>query len=290
MVLRWGRVCSGLPIEPPVLDPSLPPVPPERPKADARQAALDAGWCKPSLLRMLPALVQLILGRLGNRSRAVHLDVPALARLGEAARRGAPDDVVLGANDVLTAHLTRMLARLCHPPGTSCLQVVVLDGRRHLLGVPGNFAGNASITALGARFDAGVGLAELAVATHRALSPWLERPSPTMAAQWCRSLELMHHRLFMANYDLAATYTRRPTVFYMNNFARLPIYDVDFGSGPPTRVIPHDLPDPILVWPAPPALGGVEVYLAGVLDRASRALGDEAWWSELEGGQPSPLA
>ncbi len=32
-------------------------------------------------------------------------------------------------------------------------------------------------------------------------------------------------------------------------------------SARPVRVIPHDLPDPLLIWPAPPDRGGVEGYL-----------------------------
>ncbi|MBN1336060.1 MAG: hypothetical protein JXB39_08880 [Deltaproteobacteria bacterium] len=283
MARAWSRICTGRPVEPTVLDPSLLPSFPDRSKDEAVRAARDAGWVKPSVLRMLPTLARLMLGRLGNRSRPILLDASALDAIGDAAGAGLPEDVRLGRNDVITAHLTRMCARLCHPPDTVCQQVVVLDGRGHLSGVPDAFVGNVALSALGARFPAGASLPEVALATHRALAPWLARPSPALDALWCTSLELMRHRVLMATYDVSATYTRRPTVFYVNNFARMPVYDVDFGTGPPVRVVPHDLPDPILVWPAPPGRKGVEVYLAGVLDRASRAWGDDAWWAELRG-------
>ncbi|HET7133558.1 MAG TPA: hypothetical protein VFJ95_14995 [Gammaproteobacteria bacterium] len=48
------------------------------------------------------------------------------------------------------------------------------------------------------------------------------------------------------------------------------------------RAIPHNLGDPILVWPAPPAVGGLELYFSGPLARAlGRAGGDERWRQEL---------
>lgn len=281
---RWGQICRGETIELPLIDQGRLPTAPQRTKAEVKAQALAQGW-RGFALAALPALAKLILGRLKNRSQPYHLDDEALARILERARAGAPDGVRIGANDALTAHLTGLWARLCHPPGTEVGQVVVLDGRRHLEGVPLAFAGNAAMSVPGARFSAGASLPEVALATHQALEPWLAKPSAAMTAHWRLSLELTHHGVFMSFFDIGATYARRPTVLYMNNFSRMPIYEVDFGSGPPVRVIPHDLPDAILVWPTPPGQGGVEVYLAGVLDRASKAWGDEVWWVELKTGR-----
>ena len=87
-------------------------------------------------------------------------------------------------------------------------------------------------------------------------------------------------------YDVAAMHAARPTLTYVNNFWALPIYDVDFGEegAPvlPVAAIPHALPDPVLLWPAPPDQGGVEVYFAGRHARALRRLPkDDPWWTEL---------
>jgi hypothetical protein len=50
----------------------------------------------------------------------------------------------------------------------------------------------------------------------------------------------------------------------VKNFSKLHIYDIDFGSGLPVKVIPHNLSDQVVIWPAPPAVGGVEVYFSGI--------------------------
>ncbi len=282
MVDNWGRLYRGLELEPPVLDQGLLPAPTERPKDQAVQAAMAAGWAKPSLLRSLPTIAKLAMGMLTNRSRPIHLDTDFEERLRQAA--GAGD---FGRNDLLCAHLSRTCARLYgHGADTLCQQVIVLDCRRRLPGIPRAFVGNASMNVVAAEFPGDVSLDVLARATRDALGPWLARPSPTMAAQLQLMQELMHHKQFLMHFDITAMHGARPTISYINNFARLPIYDVDFGtpSAPlrPRRAIPHDLPDPILLWPAPPDQGGLELYLTGSPEKAIRELStDDPWWAEL---------
>ena len=63
---------------------------------------------------------------------------------------------------------------------------------------------------------------------------------------------------------------------------KLPIYDVDFGGRGPVRAIPHNLLDPVLIWPAPPNVGGVEVYLTGMAAHAAARLADDdPWWGDV---------
>jgi len=52
----------------------------------------------------------------------------------------------------------------------------------------------------------------------------------------------------------------------------LPVYDLDFGSGKPQFVIPHDLLDQVLIWPAHPDKGGVDVYFSGIPARVIQKL------------------
>ena len=50
----------------------------------------------------------------------------------------------------------------------------------------------------------------------------------------------------------------------------------------PVLNIPHNLPDPILIWPAHPDRGGLDVFLTGVIARAINRLDDHhAWWHEM---------
>jgi hypothetical protein len=282
LVHNWGRLCRGLDIEPPVLDQSLLPLPEARSKAQAAQAAVDAGWTRLPLIRGLPTLARLALGGLNNRSRPIHLDDDALARLHQAA--GGED---LSFNDVISAHLSRMCAHLYdHDASTRCTQVVVLDGRRRLPGIPPGFTGNASVNVIGATFPGDVSLPDLAQLTHQALGPWLAKPSVAMDAHMKLARELMHHGVLKMHFDITAMHGARPTISYINNFSRLPIYDACFGTAEhpiaPMRVIPHDLPDPLLLWPSPPGQSGLELYLTGSPDHASRALpAEHPWWAAL---------
>lgn len=282
LVHNWGRLCRGLDIEPPVLDQALLPLPEPRSKAQAAQAAKDAGWTKLPLIRGLPTLVRLAFGGLTNRSRPIHLDDAALDRLRQAAGGGE-----LSVNDVISAHLARMCARLYdHGADTLCKQVVVLDGRRRLPGIPPSFVGNASVNVIGATFPGDVSLPTLAQQTHEVLGPWLSKPSAAMDTHMKLARELMQHGVLKMHFDITAMHGARPTISYINNFSRLPIYDACFGTAQqpiaPARVIPHDLPDPLLLWPSPPGQGGLELYLTGSPDHASRALpADHPWWAEL---------
>jgi hypothetical protein len=79
---------------------------------------------------------------------------------------------------------------------------------------------------------------------------------------------------------------RHPSHFYTNSFQNFPIYDLQFGGKSglirPARVIPHNLGDAVLFWPAPPSIGGLELYLSGTLARVVKSLKNaDPWWAEL---------
>jgi hypothetical protein len=282
LVRNWSRLHRGREIAPPVLDQSRLPAATERDKGTVIAAAREAGWAKPPLFRSFPTLAKLALGMLTNRSRPIPLDDAFLARLESAAGGGA-----IGRNDQLCAHLSRMCARLYgHGADTRCRQVVVLDGRRRVPSLSEAFVGNAAVSVIGASFPGDISLPALARATHEALGPWLVKPSEAMAEHLILARDLMRHTQFLMHFDITAMHCARPTISYINNFGRLPIYDVDFGcpEAPltPRRVIPHDLPDPILLWPAPPVQGGLELYLTGAPCHAILELDpDHPWWADL---------
>lgn len=286
MVRAWSRICAGRPIADPVLDQSLLPPVRERSKAEVVRDAVELGWVRVPLVKLLGLVPAFALGTFNVRAAPIRFSPAALGRLCDAARREAGRDD-LGTYDTLSAHLTRQCVRLHgHGAGTRCRQVTVLDGRERLEAIPAGFVGNAAWVALAASFDAGAGLGELAAAVHDGLAAVLAVPSPELARQVALGLELMRHKQMLLPYDLAAMHGRRPTVTYVNSFTRLPVYDVDFGDEGhpvrPVRVVPHDLPDPVLIWPAPPDVGGVEVYLTGrqALALRRRRPGDE-WWAEM---------
>jgi hypothetical protein len=79
---------------------------------------------------------------------------------------------------------------------------------------------------------------------------------------------------------------KRPTLLYTNSFSKFPVDDLDFGEAShpirPVRAIPHNLGDAIVLWPAPPSVGGIELYFSGTLARAVVRLGEkDPWWTAL---------
>jgi hypothetical protein len=296
MVRLWSQLHRGEPFTPPILDQSLAPTPSDRPKAEVIRLAREAGWSKISPLVLLSVLPRYLLGRLHRRAPGIHFSKETIGRLRKEAAAAPADtdcherhgaDGLPSVNVALTAHLTRMCNRLFGlPDGTPCSQVTVLDGRERLPSVPAGFAGNAAFAVSTARYPSGAHLSDLAAQIERRLSVFTARPSPALLEQVSLGVDLMSHKVLMAPYDLGAMHRSRPTLTYVNNFTRLPIYDVDFGDldrpARPVRVIPHDLPDPVLLWPAPPEVGGVEAYLTGVEALAAMKLPpDDPWWREL---------
>ncbi len=288
MVRDWSRLCGGREVEPPVLDPSRVPSPLDRPKAELLARLDELGWVKPGWGSAIAALPAFPPGRLLERSPAIQLGREALAELkGRVAAAAGRDGLSTGT--ALAAHLTRMAVRLHgHEDGTPCQQVLVADARDRAPTLPARFVGNAALP-VATPFEAGASLAEIAARAHDTLAPFVARPSPEAAEVLALSREIVRRRVIRMPYDVLGAHVPRPPVTYINNFARMPVYDLDFGEpgSPirPVRAIPHDLPDPFLLWPAPPDQGGIEVYLTGVAARAAaRQPPDGDWWTELRLG------
>jgi hypothetical protein len=286
MVSNWSRLCRGAPITPPILDQSLIPKTTSRSQSEVLREASLLGWKKLSLLDVARTLPAYISGRLNIRAPALHFSEATLGKLkadiGEAI--GCEE---LSTNVALSAHLTRMSARLHGLSAeTPCSQVTIVNWRRRVPSIPAAFVGNAAFPIVAEGFTAGSSLNELAELIHQKLAPFLEPDSKVLEREIALQLDLIRHRKLMSPFDFFTMHSRRPTTAYINNFSKLPIYDVDFGDEAtpvkPVRVIPHDLPDPFLIWPAPPEVGGVEVYLTGVAARSAMSLdASDSWWDEI---------
>lgn len=289
MVRNWSGLCSGREVSPPVLDQSLVPPPLERPKAELLAHLDELGWIKPSWISAITALPAFLPSRLLQRTPAIHVSTEELARLKSTVVE-ASGRAELSTGTALAAHLTRMAVRLHGlPDGTPCQQVVVADGRERAPTLPARFAGNAALPVLTASFGAGASSSDIAAQAHDTLAPFLARPSPVLAEQLAIGRELMRSRVMRMPYDVLGMHVPRPPVTYINNFSKMPVYDLDFGEPGrplrPVRAIPHDLPDPVLLWPAPPGQGGIEVYFTGVAARAAaHQPPDGPWWTELRSG------
>lgn len=285
-VRNWSWSCSGHPFGAPVLDPSLVPPPLAVSRDELVQQAQAAGWSRLTAGQLLRVVLLTLSGKLGGRCKVLTLSPAQLRRLRTAAAR-ASQQTGLRTFEALSAHLTRMAVRLVgHPAATRCTQVTVLDARRHVATLPAEYAGNAAFAITSAGFTADATLGEIATSIQQGLQPYLATPSERLTHEIALVRALVQQRALYMTYDADAMHAAAPTLIYVNNFWTLPIYDLDFGEPgaalAPVLAIPHDLPDPVLIWPTPPEHGGVEVYFTGRLARAVRRLpADHPWWSEL---------
>jgi hypothetical protein len=192
----------------------------------------------------------------------------------------------LSTNSALVAHVAHCIASLRRfSPRAHVALSVAVDQRERIASVPRDFAGNAvsvvATTPIAARATA----AELAQHLHARVEPYLRRPSLALETHAALISEVLQHRLPFSPLPGADMLGRGPHLLYSNSFQRFPIYDVDFGAARPlrpVRVIPHNLGDPIVFWPAPPSVGGIELYFSGRLAPAvARLDGNHPWWATL---------
>ncbi|MBN1410371.1 MAG: hypothetical protein JW969_05970 [Spirochaetales bacterium] len=91
----------------------------------------------------------------------------------------------------------------------------------------------------------------------------LQTPSEKLEAFFRLIVNVSAHKIPYLHFDTVNMNTKHPRLVYINNFSKIHVYDIDFGQGIPVMVIPHNLYDPIVIWPAHPSKGGVEVYFSG---------------------------
>jgi len=281
MVYNWGQICKKEDFRKPVLDQSLVPVPENLSKDQVEQAAYEQGWKKVSTLFFLKLFPTFISGGFKERTNAFYFSADALNKLKQkiSADNGFP----CSTNVALSAFITKMLIKLFrHSAETKCVQLTVVNMRSHLADIPSTFVGNASSFATTPPFSADTSVDEIARIIHQTLEPIRKTPSQELKNFFSLSVNVMSHKLPLFAFDVTELLSKRPTIAHINNFSKLHIYDIDFGFGKPVSVIPHNLLDQVLIWPAPPVKGGLEVYFSVILALRIRKLKEgDVWLQEM---------
>lgn len=263
MVYNWGRICRGESFEKPVLDQSLLPKPDDTPVEEIKAAASEAGWKQLSIFSVFKLLPAVVTGVIWKRSQPFTISAATIGRLKERLTRET--GMQCSSNLALSALITkRCLDLYKHDEDTNCSVVTVINTRKRLATIPSTYAGNSSLSIATPAIPADTGMSEIAAFVNQTLGPARKTPSPELQKLVELNLNTMKHKLPFAPFNILGMNTKKPTVTYLNNFSKLHIYDIDFGPGKPVRVIPHNLHDQVLIWPAPPDTGGVEVYFSGV--------------------------
>ena len=273
MIYNWGQLCNNQPFNKPLLDQSLLPAPENKTVEEIRAEALEAGWKKISIFSIVKLLPVFASGIMKKRSRPFHISSETIDLL--KARLSKTPDTLYSTHVVLSALITKKCMELFnHPENTRCSAVSVVNTRNRLAGVPSNYAGNSSLTLATPSFPVKAGIEEVASIIDQTLKPARQSPSPELMQLMKLNINTMKHKQPFAPFDVFGMHAKKPTIIYLNNFSKLHIYDIDFGSGKPIKVIPHDLLDQVVFWPSPPNKGGMEVYFSGVPNRYIEKLED----------------
>lgn len=283
MVDTWARIHCGRPVETPILDQSLLPEVTPRTKVDAQRDAVAEGWHKLTIGQLAKVVPPFLMGTLKQRAPAIHISPGALEHLCDSVRENS-SGTQLSSNAALLGHLSSMFMKLYQLPDTArCDLVTLVDGRERFAGVPKAFAGNAAMPVTIPDLRSGESVSAMAAQIQASLALLMKRPSAEYQRRLSLIMELAALRAPYLPYDMAGMHSALPKTIYTNDFSRIPIY-VDFGGAErplkPLFVIPHDLLDPLLIWPAPPDVGGVEVYLTGRAARRLEAHPDADRWRE----------
>ena len=277
MAYNWAQICKKEDFTKPLLNQSLMPSPENISKDQVIKNAYEQGWMKISKWSLLKMLPKFISGILRERTDAFYFSSDSLNKLKQ--KISVDTDFTCSTNTALSAFIIKMCTRLFkHDEKTKCKQVSVANIRNRLEGIPSNFVGNASTFVTTPSFSAGASIDEIAKIIHQTLEPIRQTPSQEIKKSMLISINNMNYKLLIFPFDFTELHSKKPTLIHINNFSKLHIYDINFGTGKPVSVIPHDLGDQVLIWPAHPKKGGVEVYFTGIPARIIRKLKEENPW------------
>lgn len=221
---------------------------------------------------------------LDNAKRAdrelIYFSKEQVARIKETVTKESGEDWIT-TNEALSAHILKIMSELQYGDKKldkiQILSGIDIRGRIHheTVDQQARFAGNAfyvySVTA------------ELGKDFHRAnrgeIAAFLKRSFAEITAENLQTdLDAVYDCLRLG-YNYPGVDFRIP-VHQLNNQSKLPVYDVDFGAGKPLRVIPQDIGDNILFFPARD--GGIEVYLQDPMNtERQKKLLTPQWQSEF---------
>lgn len=262
MMQNWGKLARKEIVEPPVLDQSLFPVTDKSvTKEQVTEKVMERKWKSVNFSFIIDHIISGIKGINHHRTGAIKLSNKDIAQL----KQKIEDETgkTFGTHAVLCAWITKMCLELFKiEKDKTCSVISVVDARGRAGNIPENFIGNAVSNIPSAGFPAGANISVFAEAVANSLKILQE---PQQFEEFILlNLYAMEYTLPFVPFDVKAMNSKHPTVIYINNFSRFPMYDIDFGTGRPFRILPHDLPDAVKVFPSPNG-EGVEIYLAGYL-------------------------
>lgn len=268
---NWAQLCRGDEIAAPVVG-ELPFVPDTHvSKEELIRRAKEMGWHGVGYKELFQTLGTLAFAWRKRRSVCLHFPqkfVDSWKYVFNTAHK-----VNYGTHTLLSALIVKLALKAAGIGcGEECSQVSIADMRGRMPEIPAVWAGNAVCNISAEPIYSGESVFDIAGKIDRKLRSLF---SDGREAQEFMQLyvDCTGRKIPYLPFDLSGMNARRPTAIYINNFLKFRLYDLDFGYGKPTAVLPHDLPDQVRFWPGGPA-GGVDVYFTGHLARLIAKLED----------------
>lgn len=276
MMRNWGMLARKKNIIPPVIDQSLyPEAGSSMSKEEIIEKVKTQGWKSVSFSLLINQLLQNITGVSRKKTEAIHISEEVIAGVKQII--GKESGKTYGTHAVLSALITKMclsLYRLKNDEECSVLSVVDIRGR--IKSVPPEFVGNAVSNIPSNDFPSNASLADIVQAVDMPLKALLSNQEKFEEYIFL-NLYAMKYQVPFVPFDVKGMNAKRPTTIYLNNFSRFPMYDVDFGTGKPTGIIPHDLPDAVKIFPTQDGKGA-DVFFMGYLAKYYNKLPDKSEW------------
>lgn len=279
LIDEWGKLNRGEEITKPYIDQSLFEVEQSISKDEIKQTVMDMGWKKVTLGTAIKMLSMSKIGIFDIKTRPFYFSPESIERLKD--KISLEGGFKCSSNIALSAFIGKMYMILNNlPHEEKYTEAVVVNLRNRFEGIPGNFFGNASTAIPTGEFDRSSSLSEIAKVIHDSLIPMLRGSSKNVTDFFRLNLAAMGAHLPYTSMDLNSINAKQPQSFYNNNFSKLPIYTVDFGTGEPVMVIPHNITNhQMLIWPVSSSVNdGVEVYFSGNFARLVNKLKEDDPW------------
>ena len=251
----WGKLTSGIPVEPMTVDQNLIPDADALTKEQTLTRVQELGWRRIGFKSLFRMLFNMVTMKLIKETYIVEVSQDEISRMrGESSA---------GTNAVLCHYAVgRLLEKLPSRERFTLLEVADLRGRA--CGMPEGFCGNFSQPAIIGEFGREVTASDIQKAASVILND-----KETLSKNVQLSVSSTRYGLPYFLFDASDMNSPDPELFYVNNQIKLKACEVNFGTGMPLRAQQAMLPDMIKFW-QPEAGGPVQIIYGGYAAKIMR--------------------
>ena len=251
----WGKLTSGIPVEPMTVDQNLIPDADALTKEQTLTRVQELGWRRIGFKSLFRMLFNMVTMKLIKETYTVEVSQDEISRMrGESSA---------GTNAVLCHYAVgRLLEKLPSRERFTLLEVADLRGRA--CGMPEGFCGNFSQPAIIGEFGREVTASDIQKAASVILND-----KETLSKNVQLSVSSTRYGLPYFLFDASDMNSPDPELFYVNNQIKLKACEVNFGTGMPLRAQQAMLPDMIKFW-QPEAGGPVQIIYGGYAAKIMR--------------------